>query len=84
MTTKKPDLSNEWDKDKLRNLMTNAKRLGRDDVYQDAFRQLCRAEGRNIADPLKSEFASVMRALEQALTEEAGKTKRTQSHPTET
>jgi hypothetical protein len=76
MTTKNPDLSNEWDKDKLRNLMTNAKRLGRDDVYQDAFRQLCRAEGRNIADPLESEFASVMRALEQALTEEAGKTKR--------
>ena len=57
MTTKKPDLSNEWDKDKLRNLMTNAKRLGRDNVYQDAFRQLCRAEGRNIADPLESEFA---------------------------
>ena len=76
MTAKKPDLSSEWDKDKLRTLMTNAKRLGRDDVYQDAFRQLCRAEGRNIADPLESEFASVMRALEQALTEEAGKTKR--------
>jgi len=68
--------SNEWDPKKLRNLMDNAKRLGRDDVYSDAFRQLCRAEGRNISDPLESEFASVMRALEQALTEEAGKTKR--------
>jgi hypothetical protein len=73
---RKIDVSNEWDKDKLENLMANAKRLGRHDVYQDAFRQLCRAEGRNIADPLESEFASVMRALEQALTEEAGKTKR--------
>ena len=76
MATKRPDLSNEWDKDKLRNLMSNAKRLGREDVYQDAFRQLCRSEGRNIDDPLEAEFASVMRALEQALTEKAGKTKR--------
>ncbi|MFL9827868.1 hypothetical protein [Rhodoplanes sp. SY1] len=56
--------------------MANAKRLGRDDVYQDAFRQLCRVEGRNIADPVEAEFAIVMRALEEALTEEAGKTKR--------
>ena len=46
----------------FRDLMTNAKRLGRDDVYQDAFRQLCGAEGRNIADPLESEFANVMSA----------------------
>jgi hypothetical protein len=72
----KPDLSNEWDKKKLRNWMANAKRLNRDDVYQDAFRQLCRVEGRNIDDPLEAEFAAVMRALEEALTEEAGKTKR--------
>ena len=40
MMTKKPDLSNEWDKDKLRTLMTNARRLGRNDVDEDAFRQL--------------------------------------------
>jgi hypothetical protein len=71
-----PDLSNEWDRDKLKSWMKNAKRLGRDDVYQAAFRQLCRAEGRNIDDPLEAEFAMVMRALEQALSEEAGKTKR--------
>jgi hypothetical protein len=71
-----PDLSNEWDKGKLRNWMANAKRLGRDDVYQAAFRQLCRVEGRNIDDPLEAEFAAVMRALEEALTEESGRTKR--------
>ena len=76
MAATKPDLSNEWDKDKLRNWMANARRLGREDVYQDAFRQLCRVEGRNIYDPLESEFASVMRALEEALTEKSGKTKR--------
>jgi hypothetical protein len=76
MAASKPDLSNEWDKDKLRNWMANAKRLMRQDVYEDAFRQLCRVEGRNIDDPLEAEFASVMRALEEALTEESGKTKR--------
>jgi hypothetical protein len=56
--------------------MGNAKRLGRDNVYRDAFRQLCRVEGRDLSDPLEQEFAVVMRALEEALTEEAGKTKR--------
>jgi hypothetical protein len=76
MAGTKPDLSNEWDKEKLRNWMANAKRLGRSDVYQDALRQLCRVEGRNIDDPLESEFAAVMRALEEALTEESGRTKR--------
>jgi hypothetical protein len=38
-----PDLTSEWDKEKLRNWMANAKRLGRSDVYQAAFRQLCRS-----------------------------------------
>lgn len=71
-----PDLTNEWDKDKLRSWMKNAKRLGRGDVYEIAFRQLCKVEGRNIDDPLESDFATVMRALEEALTAEAGKTKR--------
>src|SRR5258708_83512 len=76
MTSPVPDLSNEWDKKNLKNLMANAKRLGREDVYQVAFRQLCRVEGRNINDPLESAFAVVMRALEEALSQEAGKTKR--------
>ncbi len=71
-----PDLSNEWDKEKLRNWIVNAKRHKRDDIYQAAFRQLCRIEGRNIDDPLEAEFAIVMRALEEALSEESGKTKR--------
>jgi hypothetical protein len=76
MPPNKPDLSNELDKAKLRNWMANAKRLNRPDVYQAALRQLCRIEGRNIDDPLESEFASVMRALEEALTQESGRTKR--------
>jgi hypothetical protein len=57
---------------------SNRIRLGIDDVdvYQAAFRQLCRVEGRNIEDPLEAEFATVMRALEEALTEESGRIKR--------
>jgi hypothetical protein len=76
MAASMPDLTSEWDKEKLRNWMANAKRLGRSDVYQAAFRQLCRVEGQNIEDPLEAEFATVIRALEEALTEESGRTKR--------
>lgn len=76
MGTKAPDLSEEWDKQKLRNWMANARRLGRDDVYQAAFRQLCRIEGRDIDDPLAAHFAAVMRALEEALSEQNGRTTR--------
>jgi len=74
--TDKPDLSDVWDKDKLRTWMANARRMGREDVYRGAFRQLCRAEERDMEDPLEAEFAGVMRALEQALTEQNGKTTR--------
>jgi hypothetical protein len=76
MNIKKLDLSIEWDATKLRNLMTNAKRLGRDDIYFDAVRQIARIEGLNIDDPLEADFAIVMRALEEALTAESGQTKR--------
>ncbi|UGY27321.1 hypothetical protein HU675_0011480 [Bradyrhizobium septentrionale] len=76
MTTLISKISDEWDKQKLRNFMENARRHSRSDIYEAAFRQLCRVEGRNIDDPLEAEFAAVMRALEEALTEEAGKTKR--------
>ena len=76
MGAKAPDLSEEWDQQKLRNWMANARRLGRDDVYQAAFRQLCRIEGRDIDDPLAADFAAVMRALEEALSEQNGRTTR--------
>ena len=56
--------------------MANARRLGRDDVYQAAFRQLCRIEGRDMDDPLEAEFSVVMCALEEALSEQNGKTTR--------
>jgi hypothetical protein len=76
LNIKKLDLSIEWDATKLRNLMANAKKLGRDDVYFDAVRQIARIEGQNIADPLEADFAITMKALEEALTAESGQTKR--------
>src|SRR3954447_19735961 len=76
LNIKKLDLSIEWDASKLRNLMANAKRLGRDDIYFDAVRQIARIEGQDIDDPLEADFAIAMRALEEALTAESGQTKR--------
>lgn len=76
MASRQIDLSDEWDPQKLRNWMENARRMKREDVHRDAFRQLCRTEGRDVDDPLDAEFAGVMRALEQTLADESGKTKR--------
>lgn len=70
------EISNEWDPAKLRSLMLNAKRQERMDVYNQAFRQLCRVQGRNYDDPLDRDFHEVMAALEQALTETRGRTTR--------
>lgn len=66
MGAKAPDLSEEWDTQKLRNWMANARRLGRVDVHQAAFRQLCRIEGRDIDHPLAADFAA---AAQQRLAE---------------
>jgi hypothetical protein len=70
------DISNEWDPAKLKTLMANAKRLGDNETYIQAFRQLCRVQGRNYDDPLDRDFHEVMAALEQALTDARGKTTR--------
>jgi hypothetical protein len=53
---------------------TRTKRLGRDDVYQRCLSSVL--PRRRTKHRRESEFVSVMRALEQALTECAGKTKR--------
>ena len=76
MVQRTPDLSNEFDAIKLRNWMANSKKLGRTDVFQAALRQLCRAEGVDIDDPLERDFATTIRALEEALTDESGKKRR--------
>jgi len=53
----------------LRTLMTNAKRLGRDDVWRDAFRRLCVLEGADQTDPLHRDFYEMLAAYEHFLSE---------------
>lgn len=53
----------------LRTLMQNAKRLGRDDVWRDAFRHLCSLQGADQADPLHRDFYGTLAAYEQLLSE---------------
>ena len=57
----------------LRNLMVNAKRLGRDDVWWEAFRQICVLEGMDQTDPLHRDFYETLAAYEELLTEKNGK-----------
>jgi hypothetical protein len=56
-----------------RNLMSNALKKGRADVYQAAFRRLCEIEGKDHTDPVVMEFWKAIAALEQLLFEEHGK-----------
>ena len=62
------------DKEALRNLMNNAQRLERDDVYWQAFRRLCSLEGMNYDDPLERDFYDVLNAYEELLTQKNGRT----------
>ncbi len=62
------------DKDGLQNLMENARKLDRDDVYWLAFRQKCSLEGMNLDDPLERDFYNVLNAYEELLTEKNGRT----------
>lgn len=58
----------------LRNLMANARRLDREDVYLNAFRRLCELEGLDLSDPLERDFYQVLNAYEELLTEKNGRT----------
>ena len=62
------------DRDALRNLMENAKRLERDDIYWLAFKRLCSLEGMAYDDPLERDFYDVLNAYEELLTEKHGRT----------
>jgi len=64
------------DKGELRNLMANAKRLERDDIYWLAFKQLCSLEGMAYEDPVERDFYDVLNAYEELLTEKHGRTTR--------
>jgi hypothetical protein len=70
------DHTTALNQEKLIAEMTKATRLGRDDVYVDAFKQLCRAAERGQDDPLDAAFTPVMMALEHVFADKAGESRR--------
>jgi hypothetical protein len=54
--------------------MDNAQRLGRHDVYWQAFKRLCEIEGASYDDPLHRDFYRVLAAYEELLTQKHGRT----------
>lgn len=60
----------------LRTLMTNAKRLGRDDIWREAFRRLCELEGADQTDPLHRDFYETLAAYEHLLSQKNGRATR--------
>ena len=67
------DVSRLKDADQARNLMANARRLGRLDVEQDAFRRLCQIEGGADDDPVVVQFRQALSAVEEVLRQKHGK-----------
>jgi hypothetical protein len=67
-------ISEYTDRTDLRNLMANAKRLNRDDIWREAFRRLCALDGIDQTDPLHRDFYQTLAAYEQLLTEKNGRT----------
>ncbi len=62
------------DREALRTLMANAKRLGEKEVWRGAFQRLCALEGRDQTDPLHRDFYETLAAYEQLLTDKNGRT----------
>ncbi len=69
---KKP-ISTFTDKAELTKLMANAKKLGNEDIYNQAFRRRCQLEGLNVEDPLYARFLEVLGAYEGLLEEKHGR-----------
>jgi hypothetical protein len=62
------------DADSLHNMMANAKKQNRTDVWREAFRRLCTLEGLDQQDPLHRDFYAMLRAYEELLTQKNGRT----------
>jgi hypothetical protein len=72
-----PDIDiTKIDADGLRQLMANARRLCRTDIYWKAFGQLCALQGMSKSDPLHRDFAQTLAAYEELLTDKNGRTTR--------
>jgi hypothetical protein len=69
---KKP-VSAYIDTDELRQLIVNAKRLGRPEIIDEAFRRICELEGRRYDDPLERDFYAGLAAYEEILREKHGR-----------
>lgn len=67
-TMSKP-IASYTDPEHLRTLMQNAKRMGREDIWREAFDQLCSLEGATQTEPLDRAFYSTLAAYEQLLTQ---------------
>jgi hypothetical protein len=67
-------ISEYTDINDVQQIMKNAKRAGREDVYWDAFKRLCELEGLNHQEPLHRDFYSTLKAYEELLTEKNGRT----------
>lgn len=74
--TRDVDLTKVNDAEGLRTVMSNARRLGREDVYWKAFGKLCSLQGMSESDPLHREFAQTLAAYEELLTQKNGRTTR--------
>jgi hypothetical protein len=61
-------ISEYIDPKELRQIMENAERIGRMDVYWQAFERLCLLEGLQFNDPLDRDFHSMLAAYEELLT----------------
>jgi hypothetical protein len=59
-----------------RNMMDNAQKKNRPDVYQAAFRRLAQLEGKDHDDPVIRQFWSAIAAVEEVLRQKHGRTVR--------
>lgn len=72
-TPKSFDMGKLKTADQARNLIANAKRQGRHDIAQAAFRRLCELEGGNSDDPIVTQFRRALSAVEEVLHQKHGK-----------
>lgn len=59
-----------------RNMMDNAQKKNRPDIYQAAFRRLAQLEGKDHDDPVVRQFWSAIAAVEEILRQKHGRTVR--------
>lgn len=67
------DIASYESREELEQLMRNARRLGREDVFWQAFQRRCELEGCDQNDPLHRDFYRTLEAYEQILTEKNGR-----------